>query len=110
MPALVALDHLPVGSDSVVEVTALNDPFSDQFVNTATVTAVLTDLKGVEVAGQNWPLDLDYVVGSDGVYRGMLEDGLQLVAGKNYVLWVTADAGADLIKKWRLVLPAKYER
>ena len=60
----------------VIEYSSLKDTIDDAYINTATVTATIVDDAGVQVSGQVWPLELDYVTGSNGVYRALLPHDL----------------------------------
>jgi hypothetical protein len=98
-----------IGSDQLLEVAGLKDPVTGAYVNTATVRATMYEPDGVTVVqGQTWPLTLSYVAASDGDYNGILEDGRDLKDGRLYWIELTADAGGDLIKKWRWSDTARY--
>ncbi len=56
-----------------------------------TVTATLVDEDGTTVTGQTFPLTLSYVAASNGNYRGVLEDDLNLTESASYWVQVTAD-------------------
>jgi hypothetical protein len=88
-------------SDQLLTVTGLVDPTTSTFVNDATVEATMTDMDGVEVVGQSWPLTLAYVAASDGDYQALLEDDRVLIEGQFYFCEMVADAGGDLIKTWK---------
>jgi hypothetical protein len=104
---MAALDYLPIGTDTPLQVTA-RDTVADDFINNATVTATVRDQYGQPVGGQSWPITLVYVAESDGVYEGLLEDGMQLSAGRWYTVEITIDAGADLIASLRLTRQARH--
>ena len=90
-----------IGSDQTLSVSGLRDPITGLYVNTATVRATMYDALGVQVAGQTWPLVLSYATASNGNYSGILEDGRVLKDSFLYWIEIEADAGSDLIKKWR---------
>jgi len=96
-----------IDNDNLIELIGLKDIALDAFVNDATVQITLTDTAGDEVAGQSWPVTLNYVAASDGNYRATLEDGLVLTPGRKYTAVVTADAGSDLLGKWTVKPVAK---
>lgn len=99
-----------IGSDQLLKVTGLIDPITSTYVNAATITATMYEADGTtEVAGQSWPLTLGYVSGSDGDYRGILDDSRVLVEGRIYWIDVTIDAGGDAIKLRRWSDVAAYE-
>lgn len=93
-------DTIFVGNDNFLEVSALKNSATDEFINDATVTVTLTDSAGSQVAGETWPLAVSYINASDGVYRATLRDTLTLTAGQLYRATVTADAGAGLLATW----------
>lgn len=96
-------------SDQLLEVDGLLDPTTGTYVNTATVRATMYEADGLTtVGGMTWPLTLSYVPTSNGDYNGLLEDGRELTEGNTYWLELTADAGGDLIKKWRWHDVARY--
>lgn len=59
----------------------------------ATVAVTLTDDAGVNVAGETWPLALDYIAGSHGDYQAVLRNELVLVAGREVTGTLVIDAG-----------------
>ena len=107
MPVL-NLDFLPIGNDVILKVSGLYDPITAQYFNGATVNVTVKDLSGTSVAGQTWPLALQYIAASDGEYEGVLEDGLVLRDRAYYEIHVATDVGADLVALWRERLQARY--
>ncbi len=79
-------------SDNVITVSGLQNTIDDTYENTATVQVTLQDANGNEVAGDTWPLTMNYVSASNGIYRATLLDTLSVVEG-NYVAVITANAG-----------------
>lgn len=65
------METIWIGSDNTVAVTSLKNAVTDAYINDATVTFTLRDRNGVAVVlnGQ-----APYVAGSNGNYRGILED------------------------------------
>ncbi len=105
-------------NDNVIELDGLKNKVADTFLNSATVTVTIVDKGGVEVTGQTWPLAMDYVASSDGIYRGTIEDvavfllftaptAFQQTQGSNYTAQVTANGGTDLQGYWEIPLQAK---
>lgn len=88
------------GNDMVLEVSALRNEVTGAFLNNATVSVSLSDSEGNPVDGNAWPLALEYVSGSDGIYRVTLADTLALTADARYLAELIADAGAGLRAKW----------
>lgn len=85
--------ELLIGNDQTLTLEGLQDEVTLAYINDATVTATVKDRSGNEVAGQSWPLTLDYVVLSNGTYQGNLEDALVLSRGASYFVEITATAG-----------------
>lgn len=82
---------LEVGSSNRITLSGLVWTDDDEPVNDATVTMTLVDAAG-EVVEDAEDLELAYVVGSDGTYRGTIPADVELSAETPYVLWVTAEA------------------
>ena len=99
---------LYIGNDMSLTVTGLKDEVSGDFINNATVTARLRDRAGNDITGQSWPATLTYVTGSNGIYRGTLEDGLDLDPNKVYRVEISVDAGSNAIGFWRYERKAIY--
>lgn len=89
-------------NDMVLEVSGLMNEVSGDFLNSATVTVSLADSDGNPVAGNAWPLALEYVAASDGIYRVTLADTLDLAPNARYVADLIADGGAGLRAQWSL--------
>lgn len=80
-------ETLRIGTDNLLVVSGLRNDADDSFVNDAVVHATLLESRdGGELSGQSWPLTLDYVTGSDGEYRGTLEDTIDAEDGQTAVL------------------------
>ena len=69
------------------------------YLNAAALTVTVKTLAGVNVAGAAWPKTMDYVAGSNGDYRAVLEDTIAFVPGE-YVAAVEANAGVNRIARW----------
>ena len=80
---------LYVDNDMRLEVGSLRD-LDGVYLNAATVTATIYDALGVAVTGQSWPLTLAYVALSNGIYRGIIDDGADFVDGEDYTIVVDA--------------------
>jgi len=92
-----------VANTNVIELTGLTDAIDDTFISDATVSVTIKDADGAAVSGQTWPAPMDAVDGTDGVpglYRGIIEDDVEMVAGTLYVAHVEVDAGPDRIGHW----------
>jgi hypothetical protein len=81
-----------VDNDNYIEVSGLRNGATDAYENSASLTCTLKNSAGTNVTGQSWPLTLSYVSSSNGVYRGVLDDGLDLTAGETYYATVTGTA------------------
>jgi len=63
---------------------------------TATVEVTLTDLQGVALAGETWPLPLDYITGSQGDFQGVIRDTVVLPSpGSTVRALLVIDNGID---------------
>lgn len=89
-----------VDNDSVLEVIGLRNEQTGADINSATVTAHLRTTNGADVDGETWPKAMEYIDGSDGIYRVTLPYTLELAAGGRYVATIVADAGAGLRAEW----------
>lgn len=100
-----------VGNDNVVRLTGaravnLSDGASTFLDGTATVTFRLQTPDQVDVAGETWPVTMEYILGSDGDFLGILRDTLALTPGTLYTFVGTADHGVDQHGAWRIVVMA----
>ena len=82
-----------LNSDNVISISGLKDVIADTYINTATCAVTLKDANGNNVSGETWPLTMNYVSASNGIYRATLADTLSVSAG-DYTAIVTANAGA----------------
>lgn len=86
-----------VANTNILELRGLKDALTGAFINTATVEVseiVDEDNVGVgPVSGS--PFAMDYVTGSEGVYRAVLANTLPFVAGECYIAKIEVDAGSD---------------
>ena len=84
--------YIFIDNDNIVEVTGLKDELTDTYVNDAIVEATLKSCStGVEVTGQTWPIVLGYINGSNGDYRGVLQDSLVLSEDALYIVEIEAE-------------------
>lgn len=88
------------GNDMVLEVSELRNEISGELINSATVTVSLSDADGNPVAGNAWPLSLEYIADSDAIYRATLADTLGLMPDARYFAEVIADNGPGQRAKW----------
>ena len=94
----------------ILEVDGLKDVIDDSFLNSATVTATLVDKDDIEVAGQVWPLTLDYVSASEGIYRGTIEEDIVVNVNDVYTAQISADGGAGLKGHWDFPVVVKRRK
>jgi hypothetical protein len=102
-----------VANTNVIELTGLTDAVDNTLISDAAVSFTIKDADGAEVAGQTWPAPMDAVGGTDGVpglYRGIIEDDVEMVAGTLYVAHVEVDAGPDRVGHWEFAFTPKTRR
>ncbi len=87
-------------NDNLLELIDLKDVVADAFANSATVTVTLVDKDDVNVVGESWPLTMNYVAASNGLYRAVLKDTLTLVVDDLYTAKVDVNAGVDKQAHW----------
>ena len=87
---------------NILELTGLYDAVAEAYINNATVSiTTIEDEDGVAVFPLSGsPITMDYVTGSNGNYRGVLDSTLPFTAGVCYTAHIDADAGADRIGHW----------
>jgi hypothetical protein len=92
-------------NDQVIEVFGLKNVLTGAFLNAATVTATLKNRSGQNVAGLT-DLPLNYVAGSNGDYRGQVEETFNPPQRDGYTLIIDAAEGG-LVGHWEF--PARVE-
>ena len=97
-------------SDNLIEVSGLKNRALDTFINNANVTVTLKDKDGAEVVGETWPLTLDKVAGTDGLYRASLKDTLTLGLNEKVTAEVNADGGTGLQSYWEKPLIVRLQK
>lgn len=91
-----------IDNDNVLTVDQLKDIITGQYINNATITATIKDIRGREVDGISWPLSVPPVsANTTGKYQAVIDDDLK-VAENPYYLYLSIDAGSDRIANWRL--------
>lgn len=98
-----------IGVDRVVTYGGMQNPITAAYINDGTVTCQIVDLAGTAVTptGFTWPVTLDYVAASDGIYRATIDKAIAITDGKSYFLEITATAaGVDDFR--RIALTATY--
>lgn len=99
-------------NDNVLELSGLKDAVIGTFLNAATVTVTLKDQDGVNVPSTGspsitYPITMDYVASSDGIYRATIQDSLDVNPNDTVIAEVTANAGANLKGHWKTRLKVK---
>ena len=84
-------------NDNLIEVDELKDEVSGDFLNLATVTAVLKDAAGATIGSS---ITLTFVAGSNGKYQGNVPDDLAVSLGDRITAEITADDGTDKRAFW----------
>jgi len=82
-------------NDQIIEIDGLQDALTLAYVNNAVATATLKDSTGASVTGLTG-VTLSYVSGSNGKYRGQVEETFSPALG-NYVLHVDANSGGVVL-------------
>jgi len=84
-----------------LELRGLKQAVDDEYVNDAVVTVTVKDECGDIVSGQTWPASMVYVTGSNGDYRLILLNTLQVKSGKKYFAEISANGSASEIGFWK---------
>ena len=96
--------NIYIDSDNVITLTGLTDQDGAP-VTSATVTARLQSLTGVDIVGETWPVTMAHV--GSGTYRGSLSDALEIELGRCYRCTVIATIGS-ITRKWIDSVEATY--
>jgi hypothetical protein len=85
-----------VANTNNLELRGLKSVSSGEFINDAVVTVTIKDGKvsDSDLAGESWPLTMEYVVGSDGDYRVGLTHTLPFVAKHHYTAIIDSEVGS----------------
>lgn len=97
-----------ISNDNVVVLDKAFDVITQQYLNAATVEVTLLDGQGEEVEGQVWPQAMGYVTSSEGRYRAVLDDALELKNGGKYTAVIDLDAGSGRKANWRAPVFAAF--
>lgn len=100
-------DNLVYWGDRDTPGSGLYDNNLRSFINNATVTFTLKDSAGSNVTGAVSQA-MTYVTGTQGVYEGVLEDGVTLTENSTYYLEITATGSGDRIGFRRIQYTARY--
>jgi hypothetical protein len=99
-----------VGNANVIELRGLKLVTDNTYVNDADVTVTVKDSAGADATGQAWPTTMDYVAASNGVYRAIVENDVDLVADATYYAFIDADSGANQVGHWEFAFVPKIRR
>lgn len=94
-------------SDNTIQLDQLRD-IDGNYENSASVTATLFDSTGSEISGETWPINLTYVIGSNGTYRGVFRDSISIAEGDRVRATIIADAGVDKRSEWQCDFIVKF--
>jgi hypothetical protein len=89
-----------VANTNNLELLGLQNASNGAYVNDATVSVTVKDASGTNVVGENWPISMNYVSGSNGDYRCVLIDTLSFSPGMTYTANISVNAGANRIAFW----------
>ncbi len=99
-----------VANTNLLELKGLKSAAEDTFIDDADVTVTVKDGEDTNVEGQTWPATMDYVDGSDGDYRTVIQDDVEFVAGETYYAHIEVDAGTDRIGHYEFAFVPKTRR
>lgn len=102
-----------VGNTNDLELTGLKSESEDIFLNNVTITVTVNDAAGSPVTGENWPITMTYIAGSDGNYVVGLSYELAIIAGAKYTAIIDADASdtdAERIGHWEFPFTAQTRK
>jgi len=90
-----------VANTNVLDLIGLKSAIEDTYINDATVTVTLKHkATDEEVAGQTWPTTMEYLVGTDGEYRAIIEHDVEFIANKDVIAYIEVDGGPERIGHW----------
>lgn len=98
------------GNDAVLSLDGLLDSASGEYVHDASVRVTLRDQAGAEVPGQNWPVTMEYVTDTAGIYRCTLPAVLDVAPGDRLVASITADGGPGRYARWDVDVVCRRRR
>jgi hypothetical protein len=87
---MTATHYIFIDNTSSVQLSALKSAITGEYVNDAVVTMTLKDGDGNAVAGESWPIALQYVMDSNGNYIGAFSHEVAVADGESYVAEVDA--------------------
>lgn len=99
-----------VGNTNVLTLTGLKSDDEGIYLNDATVTLTVKDTDGAAVAGESWPVTMDYVASSNGNYRAVISAEAEFVAKAKYTAVIDVDASdvnGERIGHWEFPFQAQ---
>lgn len=101
------MNILLVGNDHLILLLALQDSETDEFVNTAIVTAQIKTEDGENVGDE---IELEYIADSDGNYRGLIQENVPILDDTYYIVELRASTLAGDVAFWRFKRMAQYRQ
>jgi hypothetical protein len=83
-------DLIAGNNDNLLQVLGLKNSLTGLVISDAVITANVLDSTNTLVSGVTWPLTLNYISGTSGIYRVVLPASLNLISGKFYTINITA--------------------
>lgn len=98
-----------VGNDVILEVAGLRESITGALQNNLSTSQVTASLKNDDGSALTTPIavTMTYASGSDGVYRGIIPYTAGVTAGKNYLVFLEANAGSNMVGHWEFRCVAK---
>lgn len=91
-----------VGNDTPIKVIGLRESVNGALQNNLTTVSVsIRDDDGVALSPAV-NVTMSFISGSDGDYLGTIPYTASLTAGKNYKIFVEANAGANMVGHWEI--------
>ena len=96
-------------NDNLVKLNSLYDNLTAAYVNDATVELLkIVDSSGTTIAGQVFPLTMDYIADSDGNYRAAISDELAVLPKRKYTGVIEITAGTTKSIRYPVLLCKLY--
>jgi len=96
-----------VANSNMLELKGLKSEAEDSFITNATVTVTVVAKDGTPVDGGMWPQQMNYVIDSEGDYRAILSENLELENKASYTAFIDADAGPGRVGHWEFAFKAQ---
>jgi hypothetical protein len=89
-----------VANTNVLELSGLKNAIEGTSIDDATVIVTVKDSDGVALTGATWPLTMDPVSGTPGLYRTILPHTLAAIARTWCYAHIDVDAGVNRKGHW----------